>query len=83
MTITLKYAHNLLVALSGSTKELQKKTLVALYEMATEGDFTRTMNKKVDAQLEKLLDDEDMADTVGEIYELLEKKIKTHLSKND
>lgn len=76
-----KYAHTLLLALIGSTKSLQERTLSALYELAKEGDFERTGNKKIDSTLVKLMEDDDMADSIGDVYDSLEKKIKTHLSK--
>lgn len=78
---TQKYTHKLLLALIGSSKDLQEKTLSAVYEMGKDGDFSRTGNKKVDARLEILLEDEDMPEIIGDIDALLDKKIKTHLSK--
>jgi hypothetical protein len=80
MSAKQKYTQKLLLALIGTKKQLQTSTLSALYEMATEGDFGRTGDKKVDSILETLLEDDEMSDIVGEIHELLEKKIKTHLT---
>jgi hypothetical protein len=80
MSTKQKYTQKLLLALIGSKKNLQDQTLSALYQMATDGDFTATGHSKVDAILETLLDEEEMSDSIGEIYELLGKKIKTHLS---
>jgi hypothetical protein len=82
MSAKQKHTHKLLLALIGSTKQLQDKTLSALYEMSTEGDFERTGTKKVDTALANLMKDEEMPDIVGEIYDSLQKKIKIHLSKN-
>lgn len=81
MSFKLKYSHKFLLALIGSDKQIQKKTLSALYEMGTDGDYTDTGNSKVDKLLEKLMNEEDMPDFIGEIYELLQKKIKTHFTK--
>lgn len=82
MSAKLKYTHKLLLSLIGSSKDLQKKTLSALYEMGTDGDFSRTGNSKVDAALEALMNDDEMPDIIGEVHDLLEKKIKTHLKKS-
>lgn len=78
----LRYAHKILLTLIGSTKELQKKTLSALYEMGTEGDFERTENLRVDKILEKLSEDKEMPDIIGDVERILRKKIQRHLSKN-
>lgn len=80
MSAKQKHTHKLLLALIGSTKALQEKTLMALYEIGTEGDFERTGTKKVDSALEKLMEDDEMPDIIGEISDSLQKKIKTHLS---
>jgi hypothetical protein len=80
MSTKQKYTQKLLLALIGSKKSLQHQTLSALYEMGKDGDFTATGNSKIDAILEQLLEEEEMPDSIGEIYELLRKKIKTHLS---
>ena len=79
---TQKYTHKILLALIGTDKDLQEKTLSALYEMGKDGDFDRTGNKKIDEKLEKLLEDEDMPDIIGNVHDLLTKKIKTHLRKS-
>jgi hypothetical protein len=81
MTFKLKYSHKFLLALIGSSKELQKKTLSALYEMGTDGDYTDTENSKIDKLLQELMNEEEMPDSIGEIYDLLQKKIKRHLTK--
>jgi len=80
MSTKQKYTQKLLLALIGSKKSLQDKTLSALYEMGTDGDFTRIGHSKVDAILETLLEEEEMSDSAGEIYDSLQKKIKTLLS---
>jgi hypothetical protein len=82
MNTKQKYTHKLLLALIDSDKSLQEKTLSALYELGTDGDYTSTENKKVDAVLKKLANDEEMPDIIGEIHDSLKKKIKTHMSKN-
>lgn len=82
MSAKLKHTHKLLLSLIGTSKELQKKTLSALYEIGKDGDFTRTGNTKVDAALDELMNDEEMPDLVGEIYESLQKKVKIHLNKS-
>lgn len=80
MSAKQKYTQKLLLALIGAKKELQTSTLSAVYEMGIEGDFRRTGDKKIDRILDTLLEDDEMPDIVGEIVELLEKKIKTHLT---
>lgn len=82
MSTKQKYTQKLLLALIGKKKDLQNKTLSAVYEMGIEGDFSRTGDKKIDMILEKLVEDDEMPDIVGDIHSLLEKKIKTHLIKN-
>lgn len=73
-----KYFNLLFPILQKSRKDVKQKVLKALYEMGTEGDFTRIKNKQLDNILEEICCDEDMPDFIGELYDLLAENSTQH-----
>ena len=70
------YGNRIFFALRGKSKNIQEKTLMALYELGKDGDFSRTGDETVDRALEKFSEVEDVFDIVGDVYDHVEKKIK-------
>ncbi len=68
-------AQKIFLATKNEPANIQKKTKQAIYEIGKEGDFSRVGVKELDALLEAILDDEDLYDAVGEIYDVVVKKL--------
>ncbi len=68
-------AQKIFLATKNESANVQKKTKQAIFEIGKEGDFTRVGIPNVDTLLEAIMDDEDLYDAVGEIYDVVVKKL--------
>ena len=70
-----KQAQTIFLTVKDKPLNIQKKTRDALYSIGKEGDFTRVDNTKVDSALESLADQDDISDTIGDIYRFVDLKL--------
>jgi hypothetical protein len=73
-----KQAQTIFLTVKDKPLNIQKKTKEALYSIGKEGDFTRVDNTKVDTALESLADQDDISDTIGDIYRFVDLKLLRH-----